>query len=332
MADPRAEHRDRAAPARRRVRLRSRGDGDHAQRQRSAADRAARHRPEGRATKSSPPTRTTGGCSTPGTSASRRDGITVRKISFPVPPPSMDDLADRLISRDRAEDEGPPLLPHHESDRADLPGEEDLRRGARERREDDRRRRARVRALPLQGVGPRLRLLRHQPAQVAARADRHRVPLRAAREHRVAVGTDADRRESRAKDIRKFEEIGTHPAANHNAIAEALSFHDGMGIERKAARLRYLRNRWASAAAADRPLQDPHQPWIRRSRAPSAPCRCSACRPARRSQQLWDKWRIIATPIVHAEYAGHPRHAERLHDARRDRHVRECDGKSSAGS
>ena len=26
-------------------------------------------------------------------------------------------------------------------------------------------------------------------------------------------------------DIRKFEEIGTHPAANHNAIAEALAFH-----------------------------------------------------------------------------------------------------------
>ena len=29
----------------------------------------------------------------------RRDGITVKKISFPVPPPSMDDLADRLIRR-----------------------------------------------------------------------------------------------------------------------------------------------------------------------------------------------------------------------------------------
>src|SRR6266851_2520217 len=27
----------------------------------------------------------------------RREGIAVRKISFPVPPPSMDDLADRLI-------------------------------------------------------------------------------------------------------------------------------------------------------------------------------------------------------------------------------------------
>src|SRR4029078_12348721 len=57
---------------------------------------------------------------------------------------------------------------------------------------------------------------------------------------------------ARAKDIRKFEEIGTHPAANHNAIAEALTFHDGMGIERKAARLRYLRNRWANRLQATR--------------------------------------------------------------------------------
>ncbi|RMH17090.1 MAG: aminotransferase class V-fold PLP-dependent enzyme [Acidobacteria bacterium] len=46
-------------------------------------------------------------------------------------------------------------------------------------------------------------------------------------------------------DVRKFEEIGTHPAANYLAIAEALTFHQGIGPERKAARLRYLRDRWA---------------------------------------------------------------------------------------
>ncbi len=50
--------------------------------------------------------------------------------------------------------------------------------------------------------------------------------------------------ESQNDNIRKFEEIGTHPAANHNAIAEALTFHLGIGIERKAARLRYLRDRF----------------------------------------------------------------------------------------
>ncbi|HSI73021.1 MAG TPA: aminotransferase class V-fold PLP-dependent enzyme, partial [Fimbriimonas sp.] len=45
-------------------------------------------------------------------------------------------------------------------------------------------------------------------------------------------------------DIRKFEEIGTHPAANHNAIGEALTFNEMIGLERKAARFRYLRSRW----------------------------------------------------------------------------------------
>ena len=45
-------------------------------------------------------------------------------------------------------------------------------------------------------------------------------------------------------NIRKFEEIGTHPAANHNAIAEAITFLEMIGIERKAARFRYLRKRW----------------------------------------------------------------------------------------
>jgi isopenicillin-N epimerase len=49
---------------------------------------------------------------------------------------------------------------------------------------------------------------------------------------------------TQAKDIRKYEEIGTHPAANHNAIGEALTFHELIGVERKAARFRYMRSRW----------------------------------------------------------------------------------------
>src|SRR6476659_8024460 len=55
-------------------------------------------------------------------------------------------------------------------------------------------------------------------------------------------------------DIRKYEEVGTHPAANHNAIAVAIAFNRGIGIDRKIARLRYLRDRWAKQvlAASDR--------------------------------------------------------------------------------
>lgn len=46
-------------------------------------------------------------------------------------------------------------------------------------------------------------------------------------------------------NIRKYEEIGTHPAANHNAVSVALAFHRAIGADRKVARLRWLRDRWA---------------------------------------------------------------------------------------
>jgi selenocysteine lyase/cysteine desulfurase len=52
-------------------------------------------------------------------------------------------------------------------------------------------------------------------------------------------------------NIRKYEEIGTHPAANHNAIAVSLAFHRSIGAERKIARLRFLRDRWAKRLMAE---------------------------------------------------------------------------------
>jgi len=48
-------------------------------------------------------------------------------------------------------------------------------------------------------------------------------------------------------DIRKFEAIGTHPWAIRAGLGEALAFHQAIGAERKAARLRYLTQRWANA-------------------------------------------------------------------------------------
>src|SRR5262249_41220895 len=51
--------------------------------------------------------------------------------------------------------------------------------------------------------------------------------------------------ESLRDNIRKFECSGTFPVANRNAITEALAFLDSVGLDRKAARLRYLRERWA---------------------------------------------------------------------------------------
>jgi selenocysteine lyase/cysteine desulfurase len=58
--------------------------------------------------------------------------------------------------------------------------------------------------------------------------------------------------EPRSDSIRKFEEIGTHPAANYLAVAEALTLHNAIGPRRKEARLRYLRDRWARRLAEDK--------------------------------------------------------------------------------
>lgn len=50
-------------------------------------------------------------------------------------------------------------------------------------------------------------------------------------------------------NIRKFEAIGTFPVHIRNPITEALDFHEAIGPERKAARLRFLRRRWTRHVA-----------------------------------------------------------------------------------
>ncbi len=47
-------------------------------------------------------------------------------------------------------------------------------------------------------------------------------------------------------DIMKLNHTGTHPVHTDLAIANAIAFHDAIGIERKEARLRYLQNYWTS--------------------------------------------------------------------------------------
>jgi isopenicillin-N epimerase len=108
---------------------------------------------------------------------------------------------------------------------------------------------------------------------------------------------------SRKNDIRKFEEIGTHPAANHNAIAEALTFHSGIGPERKAARLRYLRNRWAQR------LQKTPGVVLNTSLDPTLSCglanvNITGVDCAKLGEHLWAKYRLIVTPIKHDEFQG----------------------------
>jgi isopenicillin-N epimerase len=104
-------------------------------------------------------------------------------------------------------------------------------------------------------------------------------------------------------DIRKFEEIGTHPAANHNAIAEALTFHEGIGIERKAARLRYLKDRWARRLEAQKGVRvlTPYDP---RQSCGLANVSFEGVDPRKLGEHLFQRHRIIVTPIVHEEFSG----------------------------
>jgi isopenicillin-N epimerase len=103
-------------------------------------------------------------------------------------------------------------------------------------------------------------------------------------------------------NIRKFEEIGTHPAANHNAIAEALTFHESIGAERKAARLRYLRSLWS-----DRLTRFPSVT-IRTSPDPEQSCgvvlvSVEGKKAPAMAEELW-KQRILVVAIVHKDFEG----------------------------
>jgi len=103
-------------------------------------------------------------------------------------------------------------------------------------------------------------------------------------------------------NIRKFEEIGTHPAANHNAIAEALTFHESIGCERKAARLRYLRSLWT-----DRLSRFPNVT-IRTSPDPAQSCgvvlvSVEGKKAPALAEELW-KQRILVVAIVHKDFEG----------------------------
>ena len=232
----------------------------------------------------------------------RRDGIKLTKVSFPVPPRSMDVLADRLLSA---------LTPStkvlHFCHITNLTGQifpvkticdESRRRG-------------------IKTVVDGAHAFAHFPYKASdLGCDYYGTSLHkwllapigtgflyVRRENIPALWPLTPANEKRTKDIRKFEEIGTHPAANHNAIAEAMSFHEGIGIDRKAARLRYLRNRWANRLSKQEKIR------IHTNLDPAHSCAIGTVQitgvpTPKVVAQLWDRWRIIATPIVHAEYEG----------------------------
>jgi selenocysteine lyase/cysteine desulfurase len=232
----------------------------------------------------------------------RRDGVVVNKISFPVPSENLGELAARL---ERAITPKTKVL--HFCHITNLTGQifpvRDLARMARGR--------------GIQTIVDGAHAFAHFPFKVRdLECDYYSTSLHKWLLAPVGTGFLYVRREhieklwpltpagaAKSKDIRKFEEVGTHPAANHNAIAEALAFHQAIGIERKSLRLQYLKNRWARRLEKQPGVKiltsfDPAQSWG------LANISLANVDPAKVYDHLWAKYRIIVAPIKHAEYQG----------------------------
>jgi isopenicillin-N epimerase len=105
-------------------------------------------------------------------------------------------------------------------------------------------------------------------------------------------------------DIRKYEEIGTHPAANHNAISAALAFHRGIGADRKIARLRYLRDRWAKRLQSESDRVKILTPLDSDTSGAIGFFSVDGIEFGALSAWLLAKHRIVNTPIDHPEFKG----------------------------
>ncbi len=232
----------------------------------------------------------------------RRDGIKLKTISFPVPPPSMDDLYERferaITPRTRVI-----LVCHITNLTGQIFPVKRICRMGRERGIEVIVDGAHAFAhfpfkhsdLDCDYYGTSLHkwlLAPHGTGFLYVRRSKIKNlwPLMA-----------ADK--SMDENIRKFEEIGTHPAANHNAIAEALTFHNGIGAERKAARLRYLKDRWAKRLEQHKGVRilTPYDP---QQSCGLANFQIEGVDTGKLVAHLWDRHRINVTPIVHAEFNG----------------------------
>src|SRR5262252_3069474 len=233
----------------------------------------------------------------------RREGIVLKTISFPVPPPSTDDLYQRferaITPKTRL------ILFCHITNRTGqiFP----VRRICQM---------ARQRGIPTIVDGAHA--FSHFPYKISdLDCDYYGTSLHKWTYAPVGTGFLYVRRskiastwslmasgKDQAGDIRKFEEIGTHPAANHNAISEALLFNESLGVERKAARLRYLRDRWAGRLAQNKKCRILH------STDPAQSCGIGflAFTPgvdgASMREALWSKHGIVTPYIASEEYSG----------------------------
>jgi isopenicillin-N epimerase len=232
----------------------------------------------------------------------RREGIVLKTISFPVPPPSMDDLYQRF--ENAVTPKTKLILVCHITNRTGqiFPVKRICEM-------------AHARNIPVIVDGAHA--FNHFPFRISdLDCDYYGTSL-----HKwtcAPIGTGfLDVRKSRiastwsmmasadtqVNDIRKFEEIGTHPAANHNAISHALLFNENIGIPRKAARLRYLRDRWANRLAQNPKCKILH------SQDPEQSCGIgflsfNGVDAGKMYGALWNKYGVLTAHVPHEEYTG----------------------------
>jgi selenocysteine lyase/cysteine desulfurase len=232
----------------------------------------------------------------------RREGIVLKTISFPVPPPSMDDLYQRFEKAVTPKTKL--ILVCHITNRTGqiFPVKRICQM-------------AHARNIPVIVDGAHA--FSHFPYKISdLDCDYYGVSLHKWTYAPVGTGFLYVKKsriastwslmasgEKQAGDIRKFEEIGTHPAANHDAISEALIFNESLGIDRKAARLRYLRDRWANRLSQNPKCSILH------SQDPAQSCGIGflafkGVDPAKIHEALWSKYNILTAMMGHEEYSG----------------------------
>ena len=109
--------------------------------------------------------------------------------------------------------------------------------------------------------------------------------------------------ECASDDIRKFEEIGTHPVPNKIAIGDALTFHQGIGSKNKEQRLIYLRDRWAKRLIKNDRIK------LHTSLKPGKSCAIATVEikgieTSAVAKELWNKYKIFVVAINHPEFSG----------------------------
>ncbi len=107
----------------------------------------------------------------------------------------------------------------------------------------------------------------------------------------------------KSDNIRKFEEVGTHPTAPYLAIAEALTIHEGIGPQRKEARLRYLRDRWAKRLVGQKGVQL-HTSLDSKQSCAIGTVGVEGVNAAALTNHLWTRHRVVVTPIEHQDFTG----------------------------